>query len=242
VPYLTHIEPLFRLNAANVASLIPPADKVKYLTPLLSDKYKSVRVAAARSLVTSDVSSGYQKVFDQAFKEITNANNVNSWRGEGVANQGVLAIEMNRLTDAEKSFKNAIKIEPYFEAGYINLADIYRSQQRPFQVAGVLKKGIKNNPKSASLHYAYGLHFVRQKQLVKGISLFEQAMMLDPQNSQYAYTYVLAIDGIGQSREALTKLKTLITNYQDIAQLKELGLYLSQKLKSRAECDWFMKL
>ena len=56
-------------------------------------------------------------------------NNVNSWRGEGVANQGVLAIEMNDLIQAEKSFKNAIRIEPYFEAGYINLADIYRTQQ-----------------------------------------------------------------------------------------------------------------
>jgi tetratricopeptide (TPR) repeat protein len=242
VPYLTHAESLFRLNAASVATLMAPAEKVKYLTPLLKDDYKSVRVAAARSLVTSDISSEDQKVFEQAFKELMRANNINSWRGEGVANQGVLAIEMNNFSEAEKSFKNAIKIEPYFEAGYINLADIYRAQQRPFQVALVLKKGIKNIPKSAVLNYSYGLHFVRQKKLEKGLSLFEKSMRFQPGNSQYAYTYILALDGAGQSRQALNKLKTLIINYRDIDQLKELGLYLSQKLNSRSEYDWFIKL
>ncbi len=242
VPYLTHEEPLLRLNAVNVATLLSPEDKVRHITPLLSDDYKSVRIAAARSLVTSEIATTDKKAFNQAFKALINTNNINSWRGEGMANQGVLAIEMNKLTDAEIAFKNMIKIEPYFNASYINLADIYRVQQKPFQEAVVLKKGIENNSKSAVLHYAYGLHFVRQKKLNKGLPLFEKSIMLQPKNSHYAYTYVLAVDGAGQSKQALIKLKTLIKNYQDNTQLKELGLYLSQKLKLRSEYDWFMKL
>jgi predicted CXXCH cytochrome family protein len=242
VPYLTHEEPLLRLNAADVATLLPPEDKAKHLTPLLSDDYKSVRIAAARSLVTSDIATTDKKAFKQAFKALINANNINSWRGEGMANQGVLAIEMNKLTDAEVAFKNAIKIEPYFDAAYINLADIYRLQEKPFQEASVLTKGLKNNPKSADLYYAFGLHFVRQNMLNKALPLFEKAMMIQPENSHYAYTFVLALDGAGQSKQALIKLKTLIKNYQDNSQLKELGLYLSQKLKLRSEYDWFMKL
>jgi len=241
-PYLTHAEPLFRLAAASLATSMPPAERVKYLTALLKDDYKAIRIAAARSLVSSDISSEYQKVFEQAFKELTHANNINSWRGEGRANQGVLAIEMNKFNDAEKSFKHAIRIDPYFEASYINLADIYRAQQKPFQVASVLKKGIKNNPKSADIHYSYGLHFVRQKNLAQGLALFEKSMTLMPGNSQYAYTFVLALDGIGKSEQALKKLKLLIVHYADNRQLKELGLYLSQKLKLRAEYNWFMKL
>jgi Tfp pilus assembly protein PilF len=175
-------------------------------------------------------------------KELIDANKVNSWRGEGIANQGVLEIEMNQLANAEESFKNAIKIEPYFETGYINLADIYRAQKKPFQVNSVLSKGIENNPKSAALHYSYGLHFVRQKKLGKALVLFEKSMMLMPDNAQYAYTYILGLDGAGQSRQALTKLKVLIINYQDNAQLKELGLYLSQKLNLRSEYNWFNQI
>lgn len=63
-----------------------------------------------------------------------------------------------------------------------------------------------------------------------------------PGNAQYAYTYILALDGVGQSKQALTKLKTIIVNYQDIAQLKELGLYLSQKLNNKEHYEYFLKL
>jgi hypothetical protein len=52
----------------------------------------------------------------------------------------------------------------------------------------------------------------------------------------------LALDGAGQSRQALTKLKILIINYQDNVQVKELGLYLSQKLNLSSEYNWFNKI
>jgi len=66
--------------------------------------------------------------------------------------------------------------------------------------------------------------------------------LLAPENSQYAYTYILAMDGTGQSRPALSKLKVFILKYSDNGQLRELGLYLSQKLKSKADYDWFRAL
>lgn len=241
-PYLFHKEPLLRLSATNAANLLSPADKIKALAPLLKDEFKAVRVSAARNLITSQISVADKTAFNDAFKALLHANDVNSWRGEGMANQGVLAIEMNVLTGAEKAFKKAIAIEPYFEAGYINLADIYRAQQRPFQVAAVLTKGMKNNPKSAALHYSYGLHLVRQKNMNKAILLFEKGLVLMPDEPQYAYTYLLALDGVGKSKQALRTLKKLILTYQNKSQLKELGLYLSQKLKSRDDYNWFMGL
>jgi len=241
-PYLQHKEPLLRLSAANVGTLLTPEARVLHISPLLTDKYKAIRVAAARSLLTDEISKTDQTTFNNAFKELTHANSINSWRGEGMANKGVMFLEMNQPNEAAKAFIKAIAIEPYFEAAYINLADIYRAQQKPFQVNSVLSKGIKNNPKSANLHYSYGLYFVRQKELSKAISLFEKAMVLMPENPQYAYTFVLAIDGEGKSQQALTKLKKLIINYANREQLKELGLYISQKLQSRTDYDWFMAL
>lgn len=63
-----------------------------------------------------------------------------------------------------------------------------------------------------------------------------------PTNTRYAYTYVLALDGSGMSSLALDKLKNLILDYKDNGQLKELGLYLSQKLNLSVEYNWFMKI
>ena len=41
---------------------------------------------------------------------------------------------------------------------------------------------MENLPKSAAIKYAYGLHFVRQKNLAKAVVLFEEAMLFSPDN------------------------------------------------------------
>lgn len=241
-PYLEHSESLLRLSAANAALLLTPVERVIHLTPLLVDEFKAIRVAAARNLVASKISAKNQQAFDEALSELFDTNELSSWRGEGRANQGAIAIETNDFLAAEKYFRGSIIIEPYFEASYINLADVYRVQQRSIEAAAVLVEGTKNLPKSAVIKYAYGLHLVRQKNYVNAVTLFEEAVHLSPENSQYAYTLVLALDGIGHSKKALSKLKTLILDYEDKAKLKELGLYLSQKSNNKADYDWFIKL
>ena len=242
IPYLTHSEPLLRLSAARVGLLLLPNDREIHLGALLSDELRAVRVAAARNLVSIELSKIHQPMFIQAFEELTDANEINSWRGEGVANQAMLALEVNDVLGAEAALKQAIKIEPYFDIGYINLADLYRAQQRTPLVISVLRQGIMKNPLSGALSYSYGLHFVRQQKLGKSLKYFKKSLSLSPDNSQYAYTYVLAIDGTGDSNKALTELKRLIHKYNDKTQLKELGLYLSQKVNLRTEYEWFMKL
>jgi predicted CXXCH cytochrome family protein len=240
--YLIHKEVLLRLSAANAGMLLAPDEREKYLAPLLNDELKAIRVAVARSLVSSNISPMNLSTFTQAFKELRTANKINSWRGEGRVNQALIALEVNDRLGAEKHLKAAIKIEPYFEAGYINLADLYRSQQRSALVVSVLKKGLKNLPKSGSLHYSFGLHLVRQHKLSSALSYFERSVQLTPNNPQYAYTYILAMDGLDKSQQALNELNNVIVNYQDKAQLKELGIYLSKKLKSKTDYEKFIKL
>ncbi|MCO4798448.1 MAG: hypothetical protein KC484_04490 [Colwelliaceae bacterium] len=242
LPYIKHNEPLLRLSAASVGLLLAPKEREKHLSALLNDKLKAIRVAAARSLVSTTITSENQSIFSSAFEELTSANEINSWRGEFRANQAMMALEVNDSLGAETLLKQAIKIEPYFDAGYINLADLYRSQQRASLVNSVLRQGMKNNPLSGALTYSYGLHLVRQQKLAKAIEYFEKSINLDSQNSQYAYTYVLAIDGKGNSQNALIELKKLIPKYADKSQLKELGLYLSQKLNSKVDYDWFLRI
>ncbi len=241
-PYLTHKEELLRLSAANAGSLLSPQLRVKHLSPLLNDKRKAIRVAAARSLVNSDIAAANQQAFNQAFSELLQSHQLTSWRGEGRANEGLLALDTNQVTKAEKAFLGAIRVEPYFDTGYINLADLYRTQQRNADVASVLEKGMKNLPTSAALKYAYGLHLVRAKQHAKALAFFEQASLLEPTSSQYLYAFVLSLDGQSDTAKGATELQKRITDYADKQQLKELGAYLAQKLRNRELYDWFMQL
>jgi len=241
-PYLTHEDDLLRLSAASTALLLTPADRVVHLSPLLTDKYKAVRVAAARSLVTSKIASQYQQAFNKALTELLASNELTSWRGEGRANQGLLALETNQVSKAEQAFLGAITVEPYFDTGYINLADLYRTQQRSGEVASVLVKGMKNLPKSGALKYAYALHLVRTQQHSKALIFFEKAMLVEPSAAQYSYAYILSLDGQGETVKALNKLQKMIGNYSENQQLKELGLYLAQKTRNRRMYDWFMSV
>lgn len=241
-PYLTHKEDLLRLSAAGAATLLPPADKVLHLSPLLTDKLKAIRVAAVRSLISDNIAAKDKQAFDKAFDELLVGNDVNSWRGEGRANEAMLALEQNDPIKAEEALKAVLEIEPYYDIGYINLADLYRTQQRPSQVASVLLKGMKNLPNAAGLKYAYALHLVRTQQHSKALGFFEKAMMLEPSSSQYLYAYILSLDGQGETVNALNKLQKLIVNYTNNQQLKELGLYLAQKSQNREVYDWFMRL
>jgi len=241
-PYLMHQEDLMRLSAASAALLLSPEVRIKHLSPLLKDKLKAIRVAAARSLVTSKIAVEHQQAFNDAFSELMTSNELTSWRGEGRANQGLLALEQNQITKAEKAFLGAITVEPYFDTGYINLADLYRTQQRNAEVASILEKGMKNLPKSGALKYAYGLHLVRSQQHSNALGFFEQATLLEPNSSQYLYAYILSLDGQGETVKAANKLQKKIGNYSDKQQLKELGLYLAQKSQNRKMYDWFIGL
>ena len=247
VPYLTHKEPLIRLSAAKASSLLSTSDKVKYLTVLLNDKYKSIRVAAARQLVTSDMSTSVvlmskPSLFNDALKELIVANKVNSWRGEGASNQGMLAIDLKKFKEAEQLLLQAINVDPYFEVVYLNLVDLYRRQQRHIDVVSTLFKGIKNNKNSAALYYAFGLHYIRQQNIKGAISYLNKSMSLAPMNDRYAYTYILALDGVGHGSEAISMLKSVINRYKNKTQLKALGLHLSKKLKLKSEHQWFLKV
>ena len=239
-PYLTHQENLIRLSAATTALLLTPEVRVLHLSPLLTDKFKAIRVAAARSLVTNRIAVEYQQAFNSAFNELLSSNELTSWRGEGRANQGLLALETNQISTAEQAFLGAITVEPYFDTGYINLADLYRTQQRSTEVASVLAKGMKNLPNSGALKYAYGLHLVRVQQHSKALEFFERATLVEPQSPQYLYAFILSLDGQGETVKAVNKLQKRIGSYSDNQQLKELGLYLAQKSQNRKMYDWFI--
>ncbi len=230
--YFTHSEALLRLSAASVANLIPENERARFLVPLLKDKYRAVRVAAARNLISVPLSDKQQVIYDEIYQELLLAMDVNSWRGEGRANRALMELDSGNWESAEKAFQSAINIDPYFESGYLNLAELYRQQSKLKLEKQTLDKAIKLFPDSADLQYSFGLYLVRQKHYHRASFYFEKAVILAPVIEQYAYTYILSLDGEGKTLEAMTKLKEIIHRYGEAQQLKELGQYLYSKLNT----------
>jgi tetratricopeptide (TPR) repeat protein len=239
LPYLSHKEDLLRLAAARVSILLPMEQRVKVVTKLLQDKRKAIRLAAARALIDTQVTLQGMAMLKQTVSALVQVNELNSWSGEGRLNKAIVEQAMGQLKEAEQSYIQAIRIDPYFAAGYINLSEFYRLNRQQKKVGLVLNDGMEKLKSSAELYYANALHLTRQRQREQATVFFEKAMMLSPANQQYVYTYVLSLDGEGKTTLAIQQLRQLIVRYSDAQQLMFLGKYLAEKVGDKKAYKWF---
>lgn len=238
--WVNHEEPLIRLAVAQVGELLTDEDKLLSYQNLLTDTFKSIRVAAANELITSNLVG--TDAFKRAFKELIDANEINSWRGEGNFNQSLIHIQKQEFARAIVKLNDSIKVDPYFASAYVNLADIYRQQQLPSKEKEVYELALDNNPKAAEIHYGYGMFLIRSGDKPSSVKAFKKAVQFDNANSQYAYLYFLALDATGQTNKALNELKRVVKGYAANAELINLGLSFSQKLRDRNSYDFFARL
>lgn len=231
--------PLIRLAIAKVGFLLPEAERLKSYKQLLTDKLKSVRVAAAQNLSQT---TAQLNGLNQSIRELAYANKVNTWRGEGNINQSMLALNKQDINGAIKSLQKGISVDPYFDASYVNLADIYYRLGQTEKMQSVLNNGLTAVPSSAPLHYANGMALIRSGNKPAAVDSFKHAMVLESNNVQYAYLYFLALDSIGSTAKAIIELKSKISTYNNATQLKSLGMSFAQKLKNAEDYHFFASL
>ncbi len=119
------------------------------------------------------------------------------------ANFGGLLGRLQNLREAEAAYKKAIDIDRNFVPAYINLADLYRAQNRDVEGKKLLLKAIKLRPDNGSLRHAYGLLLVREKRLTVALDSLRKAIDLAPNNTRYAYVYAVALESAGRLTDAL---------------------------------------
>lgn len=230
-------EPLVRLATAKIGHLLPAEERLKSFAYLIKDRYRAVRVAAALNLI--GLNAGAREVQQQAFSELSQANTVSSWRGEGNLNRSLMLSQQGKVKESILALQNAIEVDPYFDASYINLSDTYRNLGQYERERKTLAQGLKNNPKSGVLHYAQGLLEIRSGNKSTAVKSFREAIRHEPGNERYAYLYFLALDSLEQTPKALRELEHLVKRYSNNAQLIQLGLSFSQKLQDRQSFEFF---
>lgn len=231
--------PLIRLATAKVGHLLVEQDRLLSYQKLLEDEFKAIRVAAAENLI--NVAGISPESIAKAFAELVEYNEISSWRGEGGLNQSLIDIKLGQYNSAIERLKHAIKVDPYFEASYINLLDIYRANQLRVEEQKLYQKALSNIPKSAALQFSYGLYLIRTGDKVSSVLAFKNAVTYQADNSRYAYLYFLALDAIGKTKQAINELKLQYTRYKT-PELKQLGLTFSQKLNDQESYMFFANL
>jgi tetratricopeptide (TPR) repeat protein len=203
-------DPLVRRAAVTALESLPPDQRSALATPLLSDPARLVRIEAARVLApvrpeTLDQAS--RAAYERAAAEFVAVQRTNDDRPESRTNLGTYFAARGRVAAAETEMRAALALDPTFVPAYVNLADIYRAEQREPDVRRVLAEGLTAVPDDASLHYALGLALVRAQRTAEGLTHIERAATRAPDNVRFVYTYAVSLYSTGKAREAIAVLE-----------------------------------
>jgi tetratricopeptide (TPR) repeat protein len=185
---LREAEPLVRLGAILAAEFLEPEARMRLVSPLLADPVRGVRVEAARILAGSNAPG-----LAPALAEFQAAQDANSDRPEAHLNLGWLAALRNDLAGAEASYRNALRLDPEFALAYVNLADLYRLQNRDAEGEVLLRRAPPIARETAAVHHALGLLLIRLGRLEEALPELGRAVELAPSEPRYSYVHEVAL-------------------------------------------------
>lgn len=238
--------PLVRFAALGALEAIPAENRYQFAAALLSDPVLLVRIEAARMsafALRSELSPQEQATLQSALQEFINAQNENADRPDSHLNLGNMYSQSGAMIEAEKSYRQALKLDPKFAPAYVNLADLYRAQRMDQAAGKVLAQGIGKLPEDATLYHALGLVHARTQQMDKALESLKIAAELQPESARYTYVYGVALNSSGNSEQALQVLQKGFINHptdrEIIFMIASIYRNLGQKDKA---IEWAQKL
>ena len=209
-------DPMVRIGALDMLENVPAFQIWPFVSPLLTDPVRGVRIRAASLLASVPIASQPspdRAPFDQAVKEFIAAQRANAERPEARTSLGNFLAQRGQTAEAETEYKAALKLNPQYTVAAINLADLYRQVGRDDDGETVLRSVLTASPRNAASHHALGLTLTRLKRTGDALAELRKATELEPDHSRYAYVYAVALHSGGSRHEAITVLKEALKSH-----------------------------
>ena len=217
-----------RVGAIRGAEHLPIHDRWRLLAALLSDKVLAVRSEAARVLVPAweKLTADQRDTLKPALEDYLQIQKFNEDRGFGHTNRANVLMPQGKALEAIKSYKNSIRIEPYFINAYINLAEVYRLQKKNIDSLKTLKAGESAIPNNANLVYSIALAHLRLKQNPQALKYLKKSILIAPKNPRFHYVYGLIVERANpeESQNSILKAYQLSQNPQYLYALCEIQI------------------
>ena len=178
-----------------------PIRSGRFVSPLLADPVRGVRIRAASLLAavpTASQPKSDRERFNSAAREFVAAQRANAERPEARTTLANFLAQRGQTAEAEAEYKAALQLSPQYATAAINLADLYRQLGRDSEGENILRTAIVASPREATAHHALGLVLTRLKQPDAALAEFRRAAELEPAQARYQYVYAVALHSGGQ--------------------------------------------
>lgn len=202
-------DPEVRAAAAASAEGLPIDQRIAALGPLLADRVRAVRIAAARvlSAVPSDrLTPEMRSPLKAALAEYVAAQAMALDMPGAHFNLAVVYENTGQRDLALQHYRSALKIDPDFTAARANLAVLYSVLSRNGDAERVLVEGLKRRPEIGELQYSLGLLLAEEKRMSEATDALGKAARLMPDRADVHYNHGLALQETGRTRSAETAL------------------------------------
>ncbi len=222
-----------RLGRGEAAGNIPPEQRMEAIGKLLGDGTRAVRVAAATALggTPPDLFGSEKANFETAVADLRAYVDTNADVAEIQSNFGFFLFGQQQAAQAEAAFRRAILLDPTLEGSRVNLAEFYRATGQTDQSARTYAEAVSILPDRAkSALRTCSIPRSEEGGGLTAIEELEEAVRLDPQSSRYKTTLAVALDSLGRTEDALTRLGAWMAAGSD-ADVTGLALQYSLKLQ-----------
>lgn len=205
---LEHVDPQVREVTVNsLETLADDVQKVKWLSPLLRDPVRAVRIAAAWQLaqINPSLVVGLND-FQRAINEYEQVQLTLLERPEAYLNLAMLYELSERDAQVEPALRMALQRDRQFQPARLLLAQWLELRGEPEAAEKLLTEGTTLDPKAADLYHALAMHLIRRDQRDKARGLLERAYELTRDSGRYAYAYAVGLYEAGRVDEALGAL------------------------------------
>ncbi len=199
-----------RYRALRSLSNFPVGNWRENVGPLLSDKVRAVRIAAADLYITipeKAIPSQYSQAFAAARNELQNYLIYQADFSVGNVMIADHYLRVNDFSNAERFYVRALKKDSLMNYARLNLSTAYNAQAKNDKALEVLETAAEIDPTNDRIYYNMALLYNEMNDKKNAERSFAKAVALKTTNPRVYYNYGLLLNEIKKFKEAETVLQ-----------------------------------
>ena len=146
-------------------------------------------------------------------------------------NLGLAISKRGNILEAEKQYRQAVRLDPGYDLAHFNLASVLQKQGKNAEAVKHFKAAIQIRPAYVEAHNNLGMIFLKQGKTNDAIKQLQEALRFNPNHAKAHNNLGLVLEKQGKINEAIDHFRLALKISPDLAEAQlNLGAALAKQL------------